>query len=492
MGHPQLATDTSRVQALDRHGGDPARSGAEGAGSTVHRAARPCRDHRGPRVRTARAHGETAGRRERGQPRRTAVGARTDGRGPHRIHGNGPHAQPTRLGGRGRRAHRRLRTQQRHARLAALRPRTLRRRPGVRRSPARRPRRVRPLRGRPHRVAGDRRRWSTPSRCSAPGTPPAAADSSARPWWASSTKWAACSPTATPTSCSGACGASPPTSPSSRAGCPTTSASNPPPRSTSSSPPTRPARAATGPRAGEALSRAARQMVHLGRPDDALDLMKLARSGSGEEVLPRTRAMLCTIEAWAQASMGTRPGHAPHPRRGGGALRLRQGGRAAAELDADVRRGGPARNGGPGLPHPRRPRARRGGHRTAPRQGALELRATAGSGRRSSTTSRWPPPASSRDDPEQADRYARLALVSMGRDLLAPHLGPAARDVPAHRSVRRATRRSRTCARRSSCRCRRAVKARGGSSAGHRGPVPRYAPARESTDRGPPRRRARP
>ncbi|MEU0966784.1 hypothetical protein ABZ357_15690 [Streptomyces sp. NPDC005917] len=58
------------------------------------------------------------------------------------------------------------------------------------------------------------------------------------------------------------------------------------------------------PRAGEALSRAARQMVHLGRPDDALDLMKLAKSGSGDEVLPRTRAMLYTIEAWAQASMG--------------------------------------------------------------------------------------------------------------------------------------------------------------------------------------------
>ncbi|KPI20951.1 hypothetical protein OK074_7490 [Actinobacteria bacterium OK074] len=58
------------------------------------------------------------------------------------------------------------------------------------------------------------------------------------------------------------------------------------------------------PRAGEALSRAARQMVHLGRPDDALDLMKLAESGSGDEVLPRTQAMLHTIEAWAQAAMG--------------------------------------------------------------------------------------------------------------------------------------------------------------------------------------------
>ena len=90
------------------------------------------------------------------------------------------------------------------------------------------------------------RRWSARSRSSGPGTPPAAADSSARPSSASSTRWAACSPTATPTTSSGACGASPPTSPCSRAGCPTTSASNPPPRSTSSSPRTRPARAATG------------------------------------------------------------------------------------------------------------------------------------------------------------------------------------------------------------------------------------------------------
>jgi hypothetical protein len=57
-------------------------------------------------------------------------------------------------------------------------------------------------------------------------------------------------------------------------------------------------------RAGEALSRAARQMVHLGQPEQALDLMKLAQSGSGEQALPRTRAMLRTIEAWAQASMG--------------------------------------------------------------------------------------------------------------------------------------------------------------------------------------------
>ncbi|MET7764634.1 hypothetical protein [Streptomyces sp. NPDC005336] len=58
------------------------------------------------------------------------------------------------------------------------------------------------------------------------------------------------------------------------------------------------------PRASEALSRAARQMVHIGRPGDALDLMELAKSGAGEGALPCTRAMFCTIEAWAQASMG--------------------------------------------------------------------------------------------------------------------------------------------------------------------------------------------
>ncbi|WP_030602862.1 DNA-binding protein NsdB [Streptomyces achromogenes] len=58
------------------------------------------------------------------------------------------------------------------------------------------------------------------------------------------------------------------------------------------------------PRAGEALSRAARQMVHLGRPDEALDLMKLAQSGAGDRLQPRTKAMFHTIEAWAQAAMG--------------------------------------------------------------------------------------------------------------------------------------------------------------------------------------------
>ncbi|MFI6445838.1 hypothetical protein [Kitasatospora sp. NPDC050543] len=58
------------------------------------------------------------------------------------------------------------------------------------------------------------------------------------------------------------------------------------------------------PRAGEAISRAARQMLHLGRADDALDLMEAAKASGGTEALPRTRAMLHTVEAWAQASLG--------------------------------------------------------------------------------------------------------------------------------------------------------------------------------------------
>ncbi|BFV60411.1 hypothetical protein KCMC57_up55150 [Kitasatospora sp. CMC57] len=58
------------------------------------------------------------------------------------------------------------------------------------------------------------------------------------------------------------------------------------------------------PRAGEAISRAARQMLHLGRADDALELMQLARASSGDRMLPQTRAMLHTVEAWAQAALG--------------------------------------------------------------------------------------------------------------------------------------------------------------------------------------------
>ncbi|KJS54847.1 hypothetical protein [Streptomyces rubellomurinus] len=57
------------------------------------------------------------------------------------------------------------------------------------------------------------------------------------------------------------------------------------------------------PRAGEAISRAARQMVHLGRADDAIDLMTAAKDAGGR-LQPRTRAMFNTVEAWARASIG--------------------------------------------------------------------------------------------------------------------------------------------------------------------------------------------
>ncbi len=58
------------------------------------------------------------------------------------------------------------------------------------------------------------------------------------------------------------------------------------------------------PRAGEAISRLARQLLHHGRADEALELMRLARASGGEQGLPRTRAMLNTVEAWALASLG--------------------------------------------------------------------------------------------------------------------------------------------------------------------------------------------
>lgn len=170
------------------------------------------------------------------------------------------------------------------------------------------------------------------------------------------------------------------------------------------------------PRAGEALSRAARQMVHLGRPDDALDLMKLARAGSGEQALPRTQAMLHTIEAWAQASMGqgqamrrtlgeaedlfvSDKGDVPPPSwmqmfdeadlHGMQALAFR----TLADFD---------------------PAAAKTAEHHAKQ--ALDLREN---GRQRSKLFDYISLASAcfiADDPEQADRYARLALVSIGEN----------------------------------------------------------------------------
>ncbi|MCQ4041943.1 hypothetical protein ACFOSC_31580 [Streptantibioticus rubrisoli] len=169
------------------------------------------------------------------------------------------------------------------------------------------------------------------------------------------------------------------------------------------------------PRAGEAMSRAARQMVHLGRPDDALDLMKLAQSGSGEQALPRTRAMLQTIEAWALAAKGrgqamrrtlgqaedlfvSDKGDVPPPcwmqnfdeadLHGMQALAFR----TLAEHD-------------PSAALPAQHHA----------QQALELRRA---GHERSRIFDYISMASAcfiADDPEQADRYARLALLSIGQ-----------------------------------------------------------------------------
>ncbi|WP_172382147.1 hypothetical protein [Streptomyces sp. MNP-20] len=52
------------------------------------------------------------------------------------------------------------------------------------------------------------------------------------------------------------------------------------------------------------LSSMSRQMIHLGRPDDALELIHLAQYGSRDCASPRTQAMLYAMEARAYAGMG--------------------------------------------------------------------------------------------------------------------------------------------------------------------------------------------
>ncbi|MHC0431791.1 DNA-binding protein NsdB [Streptomyces sp. O3] len=168
------------------------------------------------------------------------------------------------------------------------------------------------------------------------------------------------------------------------------------------------------PRAGEALSRAARQMVHLGKPDDALDLMKLAKSGSGDQVLPRTQAMLHTIEAWAQASMGK-----------GQAMRRTLG--EAEDLFVSDKGDVPPPSwmqmfdeadlhGMQALAYRTLAEHDPSAAATAQRH-AKEALALREKGRQRSKIFDYLSLASAcfiADDPEQADRYARLALVSMG------------------------------------------------------------------------------
>ena len=167
------------------------------------------------------------------------------------------------------------------------------------------------------------------------------------------------------------------------------------------------------PRAGEALSRAARQMVHLGRPDDALDLMQLARSGCGERMLPRTRAMLHTIEAWAQAAMGR-----------GQEMRRTLG--EAEQLFVSDRGDVPPPSwmqmfdeadlhGMEALAYRTLAEHDPSAARHAERHGKMALRLRA-EGRQRSQIFDYLSVASAcfiADDPEQADRYARLALVSI-------------------------------------------------------------------------------
>ncbi|WP_431041028.1 DNA-binding protein NsdB [Streptomyces sp. P1-3] len=168
------------------------------------------------------------------------------------------------------------------------------------------------------------------------------------------------------------------------------------------------------PRASEALSRGARQMVHLGRPDDALDLMKLAKSGAGEETLPRTRAMFATIEAWAQAVKGN-----------GQAVRRTLG--EAEELFVSDKGDVPPPSwmqlfneadlhGMEGLVYRTLAEHEPAASGVAQHHAKLALEMREG-GRERSTIFDHISIASScflADDPEQADRYARMALLSIG------------------------------------------------------------------------------
>ncbi|MDI3406098.1 hypothetical protein QIS96_20030 [Streptomyces sp. B-S-A6] len=52
------------------------------------------------------------------------------------------------------------------------------------------------------------------------------------------------------------------------------------------------------------LSGMSRQMIHLGRPEDALELIHLAQYGSRDCATPRTQSMLYAMEARAYANMG--------------------------------------------------------------------------------------------------------------------------------------------------------------------------------------------
>nr|WP_305124428.1 hypothetical protein [Streptomyces sp. ODS05-4] len=76
------------------------------------------------------------------------------------------------------------------------------------------------------------------------------------------------------------------------------------------------------------LSSMSRQMIHLGRPEDALELIHLAQYGSRESATARTQAMLYAMEARAYANMG-QPGKCKR------AVRMAEDTFADAGLDGD-------------------------------------------------------------------------------------------------------------------------------------------------------------
>ncbi|MCM2392974.1 transcriptional repressor NsdA [Streptomyces albipurpureus] len=76
------------------------------------------------------------------------------------------------------------------------------------------------------------------------------------------------------------------------------------------------------------LSSMSRQMIHLGRPDDALELIHLAQYGSRDCATPRTQSMLYAMEARAYANMG-------QPSKCKRAVRMAEGTFADIEFDSE-------------------------------------------------------------------------------------------------------------------------------------------------------------
>ena len=237
MGHQQLSTDTSRVRRWIEHGETPR--------DPVPRVLAALFTERLGRVVTIEDLGfaATPAHRLRAAPRRRQPdeppwepGRRRGG--PHRVHGNGPHAQPTRIDGRERRARRgRGIANALHDWLNSRTPRSCAAGTAPRRSddPAAAPspagstatRRARSARRRSRRWrrsvevfrAWDAARGGGLQRKAVVGQLNEVGGMLTVP--------------PPDTICSGGSGASPPTSRCWPAGCPTTSASNPPRRSTS-------------------------------------------------------------------------------------------------------------------------------------------------------------------------------------------------------------------------------------------------------------------